>query len=370
MVLLVGLAVMTFAVEADADVSLTHSNAQLSVARANGGTATSVGDQAFIAGGVLGGYHATVDIYDGSTGTWSATNMSQARGGLASTGVGNFALFGGGFSTAGKSDVVDIYDTSASTWTTAALSEAREYPAATTVGNLAMFAGGYSASGYSDVVDIYNASTDTWSTATLSVARRHLTATTVGDLAMFAGGQGAAGYTNIVDIYNVSTDSWSTANLSQARMKLGSTTVGNLAMFGGGYAGSDRAEVDIYDASTDTWSTSTLPSGPRRGIGATTAGGVAIFGHGYVWTKLVDVYDPSQPAGSEWSTFEFEAARNWHDGPMTTSVGNQALFAGDSQYQPVENQRVDIYTVIPEPATMSMLALGGLAVLRRRRRKA
>jgi hypothetical protein len=54
-----------------------------------------------------------------------------------------------------------------------------------------------------------------------------------------------------------------------------------------------------------------------------------------------------------------------------TVVGDQAFFAGSNQsdgaggYDP----QVDIYAT-PEPATMSLLAIGGLAMLKRRRRKA
>ena len=167
----------------------------------------------------------------------------------------------------------------------------------------------------SDVVDIYDAETDTWSTAKLSQARTWLAATTVGSKIIFAGGQSENNGppTDVVDIYDAETDTWSTAKLSQARYILSATTLGNKALFAGGstsqYIKSDV--VDIYDAETNMWSTDRLSSA-RSKMGATTVGD-----HG------------------------------------TGSAGF--------------SRSVDIYT-IPEPASLSLLLLGGLAVARRRRR--
>jgi len=76
----------------------------------------------------------------------------------------------------------------AQVWSTATLSEARGYLAVTSVGDLALFGGGSNSTSFSARVDIYNSTSGTWSTATLSEARNYLAATTVGDLALFGGG--------------------------------------------------------------------------------------------------------------------------------------------------------------------------------------
>jgi len=73
------------------------------------------------------------------------TPLSVARENLAATTIGNYALFGGGYSTS----VVDAYDTSLTRTTPTPLSVARYNLAATTVGNYALFGGG------SNVVDAY-----------------------------------------------------------------------------------------------------------------------------------------------------------------------------------------------------------------------
>ena len=83
----------------------------------------------------------------------TATALSAARYDLAAASVGNYALFGGGY-TGAVSDVVDAYDTSLVRTAPTALSAARYALAAASVGNYALFGGGYTTT-YSAVVDVY-----------------------------------------------------------------------------------------------------------------------------------------------------------------------------------------------------------------------
>ena len=120
-------------------------------------------------------------------------------------------------------------------------------------------------------------------------------------------------------MYNVTNGQWTTAHLSQARDWISAATAGNLAFFAGGeYNGIDGVSnvVDVFDASTGLWTTTTLGQA-RDAMSATSVDGKAIFAGGY--------------------------------------LGNNAW-----------SSTVDVFT--PEPATLSLLALGGLAILRRRRR--
>jgi hypothetical protein len=141
-----------------------------------------------------------------------------------------------------------------------------------------------------------------------------LAATSVGQYALFAGGNAdigsLGGSSNTVDIFNSLTGLWSKAALSQARANLVATTVGNYAIFAGGEAGPYSDVVDIFNSLTGQWTTASFPS---------------------------SLMEPS----------------------AATSVGNYALFGGDS------TDVVDILAV-PEPATLALLAMGGLAILRRR----
>src|SRR5690349_12736354 len=90
--------------------------------------------------------------------------------------------------------VVDIYNLSNNSWTTASLSQARGYLAATSVGNLALFAGGGNGNLYFSVVDIYNVASNTWTTANLFQACGDFAATTVWNLTIFAGGENGVSF--------------------------------------------------------------------------------------------------------------------------------------------------------------------------------
>ena len=86
----------------------TWSKAQLSVPRCCL-AGTSAGIWAIFAGGFIASTDCpscllnipsnAVDMYNSATGVWTRSNLSQARGGLAATSVGNVAFFAGGFAT-------------------------------------------------------------------------------------------------------------------------------------------------------------------------------------------------------------------------------------------------------------------------------
>ena len=325
--------VLVLAVVASAPAMGQWSTATLSEAR--GALAvTTVGDKAMFAGGISSFVvaHDVVDIYDDSTGTWSTATLSEARWGVAATTVGTKAMFAGGGGGGVDFDVIDIYDDATGMWSTATLSEARYLLAATTVGTKAMFVGGNRSSpGSSDVVDIYDDSLGlppsdpaAWSTAALSQARSKLAATTVGTKAMFAGGNESSWFPvyAVVDIYDNATGIWSTTALSEARSGLAATTVGTKAVFGGGSLALATTVVDIYDDSLGTWSTASLSQEFCQPV-ATTVGTKAIFGGaGCFPSYIVDIYDDTT---GTWSTDTLVEAWPW---AAATTVGTKALIGG------------------------------------------
>ena len=89
-----------------------------------------------------------INIYDRITHTWTTSQASLPRSGVASVAVGNKVFFAGGVDFDETNyvydpvSVVDIYDISTNTWSTANLSEPRGSCKAVVSGNKIFFAGG------------------------------------------------------------------------------------------------------------------------------------------------------------------------------------------------------------------------------------
>lgn len=263
--------------------------------------ATTVGNYAIFAGGEIyppdakGWYTSySVDTYDSSLTRRTGTALSQRRGSLAATTVGNYALFGGG----GTVDTVDAYNTAVVRTTPTALSEARGDLAATTVGDYALFGGGHGDSSglVKATVDAYNSVLTRTTPSALNVARAELAAATVGDYALFGGGYGDDPFNKFnVDAYNSSLSRTTPSTLNAARYNLAATTVGNYALFGGGYQSPNiyLNTVDVYDDSLTKNMASNL-SKTRQMLAATTVGDYALFGGGNgtspVYKDTVDAY--------------------------------------------------------------------------------
>ncbi|MCT7952701.1 neuraminidase-like domain-containing protein, partial [Ancylothrix sp. C2] len=228
----------------------------------------------------------------------TSLTLSERRSYLAATAVGNLVVFAGGYNDrALYSDKGDIFAYKEGKLerqeTSLTLSERRGSLAATAVGNLVVFAGGYNASGYSDKVDIFaykDGKLERQETSlTLPQGRMGLAATTVGNLVVFAGGYNASGYSDKVDIFAYKDGKLerqeTSLTLPQGRKELAATTVGNLVVFAGGYNASGYSDkVDIFaykDGKLERQETSlTLPQG-RMGLAATTVGNLVVFAGGY-----------------------------------------------------------------------------------------
>ncbi len=92
------------------------------------------------------------------------------------------------------------------------LSQPRGFLCATSIGNYAMFAGGGNTAA-SNIVDMWNNETNIWTTATLSQGRTGCGAASAGKLALFGGGNNGAD-SNVVDMYNITTNSWFSSDLT------------------------------------------------------------------------------------------------------------------------------------------------------------
>lgn len=274
------------------------------------------------------------------------TALSTARMYLAATNVGNYALFGGGY-TGSFTDVVDAYDTSLIRTTPTVLSSGRFYLTATSVGNYALFAGGRGVPLYA-TIDAYDQNLTRTTPPVLSKRRDKLASTTVGNYALFGGGQPNAfsGNSNVVDAYDQNlTLQTAPAVLSQARFFLEAATVASAggsspqsgyALFAGGNNGSSYFDVvDAYSETLDKVTSPSVLSEEVKNLAATSiapAGGsnpqsgYALFGGGRLassYTNKVNVYDINLDKLTP--VADLSQARGYL---AATSVGNYALFGG------------------------------------------
>jgi hypothetical protein len=161
-------------------------------------------------------YHSTVDIYDVSTNTWSVTNMSEAKYGVAAAVAVNKVFFAGGVGT-------------------------------NQIGNTTYFAH------HKNKVEVYDITTNTWSVSTLSEAKTDISAVTLNNKIYFAGGtlEGIHTFSSRIDIYDNASSTWSTSSLSEPKHVLGIATA-NKIYYGGGLNGQTLCKVEIKDFDTQT----------------------------------------------------------------------------------------------------------------------
>jgi hypothetical protein len=273
----------------------TWSTAELSEARTDMGVA-SLGNRIFFAGGYTSGDAATnrVDIYNATTNTWSTAELSEARVSPAAASAGNKIFFGGGCPLDGglcetPSSRVDVYDATTNTWSATELSEARAFLAATSVGNKVLFAGGWGNNAISAIskrLDSYNTITNQWSIDSISEARAGLVAATLNTKAFFGGGAISFGNTPVissrVDIYNNATQTWTIAYLNQSAEFAGAASDGTRVLF---FPYGTRME--IYNSTSNNWYFSDLNQ-PLYSSSVVGAGGQIYVAGGAVNSNYIN----------------------------------------------------------------------------------
>jgi N-acetylneuraminic acid mutarotase len=254
--------------------------------------------------------HASVEIYDPATNTWSATgSLATARSLHSATLLENGRVLVVGGTSDGSSGLptTEIYNPDTGTWSSgASISNPRHSHTATLlVDGKLLIAGGENGTSALSNAERYTVSSNTWSNAgDLSTPRKQHTATLLGDgKVLVVGGRNSSGATNSAMIYTPSTNSWTSANNPVPTARFSHTANllanGRVLVAGGetvpaGYL----ASAAIFDPALGTWSaTGSLSRARSLHTAALLPNGTVMVINGRTATETgysgTEVFDPA-----------------------------------------------------------------------------
>jgi len=266
----------------------------LNTARSNASAVLLANGSVLIAGGCvsncLGATTATAELYNATNGTWSTTgSMAVARVyfSMVLLSSGKVLVAGGctklnANGCAGVTAKAEVYDPSTGQWTaTGTMNAARGNLTATLLPNgKVLAAGGINAANNPlRTAELYNPATKKWTlTGKMITARDEHTAVLLSTgKVLVAGGENAAGVTTAkTELYNPASGQWTaTGNLNSSRLEHTATllTNGKVLIAGGNHVTANKTTVlssaELYNPSTGVWSKTGTMKSARVGHTAT-----------------------------------------------------------------------------------------------------
>jgi len=292
-------------------------------------------------------------------------NVPHQNGGVVADG-GNLYVWTG-YSSGGRTSVLESYDPATNLW----INKSSVSGARNGIGEFVLNGSIYSVGGekspsgsFTNTVYRYNIAGNSWQTLNpfptniwdpLSVV--------CGDTAYMIGGRHGYGVTyDHVYAYNATNDSWvSKANMPYSVYQASTVCYDNkIWVFGGDHKTSESSnlytnKVQIYDPALNTWSYGNdMPVTFNISQAVTYGQSAWIFNH-----QSTSVYEFNFTTGL-WSTHQYNPPQSFNCNNNLALIGNLVYFT--------DTTTGDAFCVaIPEPATVSLLLLGGMAAVRRRK---
>jgi hypothetical protein len=349
--------------------ALSTPTGSMADARALFGGALLSGGKVLVVGGnngLLNHPQRRVELYNISTGTWSAAaQLSVGRFGHSVTLLGDGRVFvsGGRNANSDPTLVHELYNPSTNTWSTVGSDVSRYLESAVLLSNgLVLRSGGLDTNtNNTNLAKLWSPSTLSSSATGSMVSPRYMhTLTRLQNGKVLAVGGYGVNFAPVAtaEIYDPATGTWtSTVSMAVARNSHSATLLpsGKVLVVGGNSASGTTATAEIYDPASATWTAASSMSTVRNSHAAflEDAGTVLVLG-GYGSSGAVATAERFNPATGTWSATDplVTARQRFFAVPIGSG---KYLVAGGLDANSAYMSSAEIYSTVPscQPTTCS-----------------